>query len=109
MSRIAKLPVLTWDAPEGETDISGYLVYQREASMPAATFLAAIDRGELEPLGATAETRFELEGLPSGTHQFAVASRDAAGNISDPYQAEAWLSVPFDRTPPNPPTNGGFE
>jgi hypothetical protein len=106
MSRV-RVRELYWEAP-ADTDISGYVVYSAAPDVP--NFLANVDAGQIEPLGETAETSYTLgEGaLPEGNYQFAVCSKDTAGNFSDPYQHPAWQSVPLDLTAPNPPSGGGL-
>lgn len=98
---------LYWDAP-ADTDIVGYAVYSAAPDVP--NFLARVDAGDIDPLAEVTETSLTLgEGdLPEGNYQFAVCSKDVAGNFSDPYQHPAWQSVPLDLTPPGPPSGGGL-
>lgn len=98
---------LYWEAP-GDTDITGYAVYAGSPDSPS--FLVDVDAGTVDPLGETDKTSYPLgEGaLPEGNYQFAVCSKDTAGNFSDPYQHPAWKSVPLDLSAPNPPKGGGL-
>ena len=106
MARIRKRE-LYWDAP-GDSDISGYAVYSGDPQNQQ--FLPEVDAGSVEPLREVTGTSLVLDegDLPEGNYQFAVCSKDTAGNFSDPYQHPAWQNVPLDLTAPKPPAGGGL-
>ncbi len=106
MSRIISR-TLRWDAPAA-TDVTGYLVYAAmDVDEPA--WLAEIDAGQVEPVAEVTDTAWPIDLNEEGDWSFAVAAQDDAGNISDPHQSPAWVEVPLDVTPPDPPSGGVIE
>lgn len=61
------------------------------------------------PKGTSAATLdLILDGVDDDVVSFAGASVDDAGNEGDLYQAEGWVNVPFDVTPPEAISGGGI-
>jgi len=100
---------IAWDAVD-VADLAGYNVYVADASVEA--FTDAVDAGSVLPVETVQTTSYVVspnDRIEDGVKQFVVTAIDAAGNESDPLQAEAWKSVPLDRTAPPAPTGGVVE
>ena len=106
MAKIANKLRLFWVAP-ADTDVVSYNVYAAPDS--DAEFFSKVQAGTEEPHASTATVNWLISGLVEGNYQFVISSVDDVGNESDPYQHEAWKSVPLDLTPPQSPSGGGIE
>jgi len=82
------------------TDVVAYDIYGEASS--AADFAARADAGTAPKIGTATESPFSLAGLPDGTWQFAVVSRDLASNTGNPGVV---TGVPLDVTAPEPATD----
>ncbi len=108
MARIASKRIFA--SPSPSADVTGYEWFIEAATRP--NFLPDVDAGTLTPFASTATPELILDkdsGLAEGQYQIALVAMDAAGNRSDPYQAEVWVDVPFDLTAPEAPHGGGIE
>lgn len=104
MARVKKR-TLSW---QPVADAKEYWLYVGAATA-GTPWLADVDAGLIEPpfqkiTAPTITYTIKPSELADGNYQFAVCAVDAAGNISDPAQTPGVTNVPFDGTPPQPPT-----
>ena len=80
--------------------------YQRDTAGEMATWLAAMDAGDVTDRFATTDVPEVDVPETEGVFDFAVIQKDAAGNESDPSTFAGWVAVPLDLSPPAPATGG---
>lgn len=106
MSRIVSR-TLRWDPPAA-TDVLQYQVFA-DLDIDEPAWLAEIDAGNVPPIATVTDPSWPINLPGEGDWSFAVTAEDETGNVSDPHQSPAWIEVPLDLTPPDPPTNGVIE
>ena len=80
---------LTWEAATDNVGVTGYEIYR--------------DDNLIDTIGP--QTSYTDSVLPPAVHTYTVRALDAAGNRSDPSNADDASVVPLDEEPPSPPGN----